>query len=205
MRDRVGMHHAARHVDLRTLRAATVTADGAVVPLPFLTIGTLTWPWEHAHRVLHEWRALTAGAIDAVSTARLVRPPRGRPTVAIEVALAGAPELVAGRLAPLRRLDPEFDTIRAGAPAALRPAVNHVPAGMAPITAHRRLGGLPAAAVDAFVAAAGPGSRSELLSAELHHLGGAYVLAGIGAAADPHGAERVRISLTEVERRLAPW
>jgi len=196
------MPDAVRRLDLRALRAATLTGDGAVVALPFLTIGSFTWSWEHAHRVLHEWRAWTADDPGAVGTVRLVRPVRGRPTVAIELALAGEAD---ARLAPLRRLGPELDTVRVGPPAAVRPAVNHVPVGMAPITAHRRLAGLPPAAVDAFAAAAGPGSRAELLSAELHHLGGAYVLAAIGAAADPDGAERVRIALADVERRLAAW
>ncbi len=195
------MHDAARQLDLRMLRAATLDGDGAVVPADFLTIGTLTWPVQHAHRVLHAWRDWTAAAAGATSSVRLVRPPRGRPTVAVDVTWTGDAAL----LEPLRRLAPELDTIRPGAPAALRPAVNHVPPGMAPLTAHRRLCGLPSAAVDAFAAGAGPEARAELLSAELHHLGGVYVLAAIGAAAGSDGAERVRIGLAALERRMAPW
>ena len=195
----------ATRLDLRTLRSAAVTDAGAVVPLPCLTIGTLSWPWEHAHRVLHEWREWTASAADLASTARLVRSPRGRATVAIELAVAGEPWRAAGGLAPLRaararaRHRPRRRA-RRPAPGGLPPS----PPGTSPVSAHRRLAALPPAAVDAFVAAAGPGSGSELLSAELHHLGGAYVLAAVGAAADadPDGAERVRIGLAALERRL---
>jgi hypothetical protein len=40
------MPSSARRLDLRTLRAASVTAGGAVVPVPQLTAGTLAWRWE---------------------------------------------------------------------------------------------------------------------------------------------------------------
>lgn len=62
------MPFAARHLDLRLLRAAAVTAAGVVEPLPHLTAGTLLWPWAHAHRVLHEWRLWLEGAGDVVNS-----------------------------------------------------------------------------------------------------------------------------------------
>ncbi|HTE63363.1 MAG TPA: hypothetical protein VK631_23610 [Solirubrobacteraceae bacterium] len=200
------MHPSARRLDLRTLRAAAVTESGAVVPLPFLTAGTLVWPWEHVHRVLHEWRLWIGGAGGVVtSSARVLRTPRRAPVVAIDVAIAGESDAAADRLAALRRLEPAADTVRIGPPTTLRPAIERVPAGMAPITAHLRLRELPALAIDAFTAAAGPDSRSELLAAELHHLGGAYALAAVGAARDAEEAVRVRIGLDDLVRRLAPW
>jgi hypothetical protein len=200
------MQPAARRLDLRTLRAAAVDESGAVVPLPFLTAGTLVWPWEHVHRVLHEWRAWIRGAGHVVaSSARVVREPCRAPVVAIDLAVAGDREAAAERLAALRRLEPAADTVCIGPPTTLRPAIDRVPAGMAPITAHVRLRELPAAAVDAFALAAGPGSRSELLAAELHHLGGAYALAAVGAARDAEQAVRVRIGLDDLVRRLEPW
>jgi hypothetical protein len=200
------MPSSARRLDLRTLRAAGLTDSGAVAPLPFLTAGTLTWPWEHAHRVLHEWRLWLDGAGDVVtSTARVLRTPGAPAVVAIEVAIAGEPDAARARLAALRRLEPASDTVRLGPPLTLRPAADRMPAGLAPITAHLRLRELPAAAVDAFAAAAGPDSRTELLVAELRHLGGVYALAALGAARDGEEAVRVRIGLDRLMGRLALW
>lgn len=200
------MPSSARRLDLSTLWTASVTEQGAVVPLPHLTAGTLTWPWQHAHSVLHEWRRWIDRSDGVVtSAARLLRAPGRRPIVAVELAVAGEPEVAGRRLEPLRRLEPEHDTVRLSSPAPLPPAVGLVPAGTQPITAHRRLRTLPAGAVDAFLAATGPASGSDLLAAELHHLGGTYALAAIGAAADPEEVERVRIGLDVLERRLAPW
>ncbi len=200
------MPSSARRLDLRTLRVAGLTGAGAVAPLPFLTAGTLTWPWEHAHRVLHEWRLWLDGAGDVVmSTARVLRAPPAPAVVAVEVAIAGEPDAARARLAALRRLEPATDTVRLGPPTTLRPAAGRVPPGLAPITGHLRLRELSAAAVDEFAAAAGPDSRTELLVAELHHLGGAYALAALGAARDGEEAVRVRIGLDRLMGRLAPW
>jgi hypothetical protein len=200
------MPFSARRLDLRTLRPAVVTAGGDVEPVSEVTAGTLLWPWMHAHRVLHEWQLWLEDAGGVVSSsAALLRPPRARPLVAVDLALASEPGAAAMRLAPLRRLAPDADTVRLSRPAALRPPLARVPAGTAPLTGHLRLRELPAAAVDAFVAAAGPGSGSELIAAELHHVGGAYTLAAIGAACGGEDAERVRIGLDQLVRRLAPW
>jgi hypothetical protein len=200
------MSSAADRLRLGALRAATLTDDGEVVPLPWLVAGTLTWPAGHAHRVLHAWRAWLADADQPVaSTARLLRPPRGAATVAVEVALPGGPHEAARRLAPLRALDPATDTVAIAGPELLRPALTAVPAGYEPFSAHLRLGALTAEGVDALLAAAGPGARTEVLSAELHHLAGTFALAAVAAAGDAEEAERVRIALAQLERRLAPW
>ena len=87
----------------------------------------------------------------------------------------------------------------------MRPALTAVPAGFEPFSAHLRLAALTADGVDALLAAAGPGSRTEVLSAELHHLAGTFALAAVAAAGDAEQAERVRIALAQLERRLAPW
>jgi hypothetical protein len=196
------MPPAARHLDLRTLRAAAVTGDGEVLPLPHLTAGTLTWPFPHAHRVLHEWRAWVETAEGVVrSGVRLARSPRGGAVVAVDVALAGD----AGSLDALRRLEPAIDSVRRVAPAAVALPPARLPAGTAALTARLRLRELPPAAVDAFAAAAGPGSGSELLSAELHRIGGGYAVVALGAARGEPDAERVRIALAQLRRRLAPW
>ena len=206
--------------DLDSLRAAI--GGGVVLPYALalapaqpLTAGTLSWPWEHAQRVLHEWRAWThAVAGDVTSVARLVRAPhlagvpaalRGRRLVAVDVAITAEPCVAAARLAALRRLDPQADTV---APVAAEELLaRQVPrAGAHAIGEHLLLRELPPAAVDAFIASAGPGSRTALVSAELRHLGDAeFAVAGIGVAGDPDEAERVRIGLGQLVRGLAPW
>jgi hypothetical protein len=68
--------------DLDALRAAigggvVLPCAIALTPAQALTAGTLMWPSEHAHRVLHEWRAwLRAASEEVTSVARLVRAPR---------------------------------------------------------------------------------------------------------------------------------
>jgi hypothetical protein len=196
----------AERLDLRTLRAAAVTADGTVVPLPSLVAGTLTWPWQHAHRVLHEWRTWVATAPGLVrSGVRLLQPPGRAAVVGIDLALAGERWGAARALTVLRRLEPAIDSVRIVAPAAVALAPARVPPGTVPISRQLRLAALPGEAVDAFAAAAGPGSASPLLAAELHRVGGGYGVAALGAARGEEEAERVRIALAQLERRLAPW
>ena len=185
----------------------------ALAPESPLTAGALMWPWEHAHRVLHCWRTWTSSpAEDVTSVARLVRAPhlagvapvlRGRAFVVVEVAIMGEPGI--GRLAPLRALEPEVDTV--GLVSARELRASSVPAaGAHTIGAHLLLRALPAPALDSFIAATGPGSGSELVSAELRHLGGdEFAVVGLGIAADSEHAERVRIGLGRLARRLAPW
>ena len=200
------MSSATDRLRLGALRAATLTDDGTVVPLPWLVAGTLTWPGADAQRVLHGWRSGLAAAGEAMaSTARMRRPPRGPATVSIEVALPGGVAGAHRALAPLRALDPAADSVTIAGPELLRPALTAVPAGHRPLTAHLRLDALPDAAVDAFLAAAGPTARTELLSAELHHLGGTFALAAVAAAADEEEAVRARIALEQLTWRMAPW
>ena len=200
------MSTAADRLRLGALRAATLSDDGEVVPLPWLAAGTLTWPAADAHRVLHAWRDGLADADAPVAaTGRLRRPPRSAATVSIEVALPGGTAAAHRALAPLRALGPANDSVTLAGPELLRPALTAVPAGHRPISAHLRLAALPPAAVDAFLAAAGPAARTELLSAELHHLDGTFALAAVAAASGADEAERVRVALGQLERRLAPW
>jgi len=204
--------------DLDGLRAAigsgvVLPYSLALAPAPLLSAGALMWPWEHAHRVLHRWRTWTrTAAEDVTSVARLVRAPhlagvapslRGRAFVAVEVAIVGEPGVA--RLAPLRRLEPEIDTV--GLVSAKELLARQLPAeGTRTIGEHMLLRELPAPALDTFIAATGPGSGSELVAAELRHLGGEeFAVVGLGVAADAEQAERVRIGLGQLARRLAPW
>ena len=84
------------------------------------------------------------------------------------------------------------------------------------------LGELTDAAVDAFVAAAGPGSGSALLMAELRHLGGAlarepeghgalarfageYIVFGAGIPVTPEIAAAIHAGLAALGDALEPW
>lgn len=194
------MRSTTRTLDPRALRAATVAARGGVIaPLGSLTAGTLTWPAEHAHRVLHEWRLWAQETPGIVRTsARIVRAPGRAPVVAVDVAVS------ADVLAPLRRLEPAREVVGA-APAAAIALPAPVAPRLRPITRGARLRALPGAAVDALVRAAGPESRSELLVVELARTGGAWTVAATGPGRDPEQAERVRIALERLDRALAAW
>jgi hypothetical protein len=196
----------AERLDLRSLRAAALAPDGSVVALPSLVAGTLTWPWPHAHRILHEWRAWAAATDGIVRTGvRLLQRPGGPAAVAVDLALAGEPWGAGRALATLRRLEPAIDSVRLVPPAGVAPAPARVPPGTVAIATQLRLAALPAAAVDALAAAAGPGSASPLLAVELHRLGGGHVVTALGAARGEEDGERVRVALAQLECRLAPW
>jgi hypothetical protein len=194
---------SAERLDLSALRAAAVDGDGSIVPLPSLVAGTLTWPWPHAHRVLHAWRdwAEETGGIVRTSV-RLARPVRGQAVVAVDVALAGEPWGASGALSALRRLRPAIDSVRPVAPAAVWLRSPRAPAGTTPLRADLLLRELPPEAVDAFAAAT---ADAELLSAALHRVGGGYAVSALGAARGLDEEERVRTGLAQLRRRLAPW
>jgi hypothetical protein len=213
------------HLD--ALQAIFVRASGAgspspdegvgrsLFPQPFLTAGGLMWPWHQAHRVLHEWAQWTREAPDDVtSVGRLVRLPylpsvplelRGRSLVVVEVAIPREPWVAAGRLAALRRLEPEIDTIGVVGPGALHPLHTEVEVEAPAVAGHMALAGLPGAAIDAFVAIAGPGSGSNLLSASLRHLGPAYGMAAAGIAAGEDDETGLEVRLALLASRLAPF
>jgi len=84
------------------------------------------------------------------------------------------------------------------------------------------LDALPAEAVDALIASAGPGSGSQLVSAELRHLGGAlrrpaadpgalgtldaaFALVATGMVPQPPAAHAMRARIGQVKEALAPW
>ena len=154
-----------------------------LVPVPELHAGTLFFPWERSAEVLHAWHAWTAQAPEAAtSVGRMISLPplpelpeelRGRSFATIEVALLGTEAEAAELLAPLRALGPEIDTVAPMAPAGLS-RMHMDPAAPLPYrSTHLLLGELPPAAIDAWVAAAGPDSGTALTAVELRHLGGA--------------------------------
>src|SRR6201990_3267067 len=94
------------------------------------------------------------------------------------------------RVEPLRALQPVLDTIAMVPPADLA-GLHMDPLDPLPYLAESQLlARLDEAGIDAFVAAAGPGSGSALTSAEIRHLGGALARpeAGQGALGTMDGA-----------------
>ena len=165
----------------------------ALHPVPDLYAGAMFWPIERSSEVLHAWREWTQTAPDAVtSAARILRLPpipdipellRGRAFVTIDAAVLGSRAFGAEVVQALRDLGPEIDTFDVVEPVALSRLhmdPEHPVPGMAE---HRLLAELPAEAIDAFVAAAGPGSGSAMLAAEIRHLGGALGVARPGSGA----------------------
>jgi hypothetical protein len=140
----------------------------------------------------------------------------------IDGAVLADDEVAAAILAPLRALRPEIDTFtRVPSDALVR--LHMDPEGPTPgVSATSMLAELPPAAIDAFIEAAGPGSGSVLLAAELRQLGGAlgrpaegagalpsldgeFVLFGVAIAPEPGLA---RIGHQHAERlvsALEPW
>jgi FAD/FMN-containing dehydrogenase len=204
----------------------------ALYPVPELYAGAMFWPWERASEVLHAWREWSAAAPDAATTsARILKVPplpeipeplRGRAFVTIDGAVLASDDEAAEILAPLRALGPEIDTFATVPAAALSYIHNDPEEPMPALSAHRLLGELTAEAVDAFVAAAGPGSDSPLLMAELRHLGGAlatsapghgalgrmdgaYLLFAVGVAASPEMVAALEPALPAFVDAMAPW
>ena len=202
-------------------------------PIREVYAGALFWPIDAAADVLHAWRQWTSTVPEEItSVGRLLRfPPlpglpehlRGRSFAVVEAACLSCTERAAAELlAPLRVLRPAADTFRP-MPVAELGALHMDPEEPMPGFGDEMLvGALPAAGIDAFVAAAGPGSDSLLLSAELRQLGGmlapgpteygavstldaAFALYGVGITPDARAAAAVRSSVDTLHAAMAPW
>jgi hypothetical protein len=202
-------------------------------PLAEVYAGMMFWPWERGAEVLKAWAEWTRTAPDEITTsARLMQIPplpdipeflRGRQLVVIDGAYAGDEAGGAALLQPLRDLGPEMDTFAMIPPVALS-RIHMDPEGPTPGVGGggQMLGALTDEAIDAFVAAAGPGSGSALLLAELRHLGGAlgrtgdhhgaldrlagdYIVFCAGIPATPELAAAIPVHLAAVIDALAPW
>jgi hypothetical protein len=110
-------------------------------------------------------------------------PMRGRQFVIVHAYSLGTEAEGIERLAPLRALGPEIDTVAMVPPVELSEMHMDPPDPLPYFGEHLVLGELPATAIDDFVAAAGPGSGSTLDSVEIRHAGGA-----LGRGGEGHGA-----------------
>lgn len=203
-----------------------------LVPVAAPYAGMLVWDWTQAERVLRAWAAWAKTAPDTATTvARLFQAPdlawlpdgvRGRRVVVIDGTVVGPADEAARLLAPLRGLHPEIDTFDVVPAASL--ARLHLEAEE-PTAAHADstlLDDLTDGAIEALVAAAGPGSGSRLLFVEVRQLGGAlarpsprggaldhvdgsFLVLGVGVDDDPARWSDLRDDADRVVRALAPW
>jgi FAD/FMN-containing dehydrogenase len=161
--------------------------------IPEVYAGVLFFPWERSSEVLHAWLDWTRTVPEELtSVGRLLQfppleelPPqlRGGRFAVVEAVYIGSEQDGAELMAPLRALGAPMDTFAMVPPAGI--AELHMdPPEPVPYTGEgMMIDGLDAVAIERFVRAAGPGSDSPLVSAEIRHLGGA-----IGRTGAHHGA-----------------
>ncbi len=162
-------------------------------PAQQIYAGALLFGFERASDVLHAWREWCATTPDELtSTAKLLQLPpleeipeplRGGSFAVVTAAFLGSKADGAALLEPLRALGPQIDTFAMVEPAALSYLAMDPEDPMPFSSGSQLLGELPREGIDAFVAAAGPGSGSTLGAAELRQLGGA-----LARSHDDHGA-----------------
>ncbi len=212
--------------------AAVTTLEFRLYPIAEVYAGMLLWPWERAREVLGAWQELTRIAPDELmSVGRLLQVPplpqipeflRGGQFVVVEVAHLGDPADADRLLAGLRHLVPAMDTL-AMIPAPQLPELHMDPPGPMPGDGDGfLLDTLDAGALDALVAAAGPGSGAPLVCVVLRHLGGAlarpddahgalatldgeFALFGIGVPMGPGALDAIRAQFGRLRDGLEPW
>jgi FAD/FMN-containing dehydrogenase len=164
-----------------------------VFPLETVVAGFLAWDWTAVERVLPCWVDWCSEAPDEATTAfRLLGVPDvewvpaellGRRLAVIDGAVLGADEQAEKVLGPLRALTPEIDTVER-VPAASLVRLHLEPEGPTPgYASSMLLADLPAAAIDAVIAAAGPQSGTRLTVTELRQLGGSLARPAEGGGA----------------------
>jgi FAD/FMN-containing dehydrogenase len=161
--------------------------------IPEVYAGVLFFPWERSSEVLHAWRTWTQTLPDEVtSVGRILQfppipeipePLRGGKFAVVEAVVLGTEDEGRDLLHPLRELAPAMDTFAVVPPVGIAELHMDPPQPVPSTGDAMMLGELSEAVLDDFVAAAGPGSGSPLISAEIRHVGGA-----LGRAAEHHGA-----------------
>jgi len=201
-------------------------------PVGALYAGDLFFPIARTAEVLHAWSAWTATVPDEVtSMTHLLRfpplpelpgPLRGQAFAVIEAAYLGDAASGADLIAPLRTLGPDRDTF-AMIPAAALGDLNMDPGQPVATRGDATLvADLPAAAIDALAAVAGPDAGTALASVEVRHLGGAlarpaagggaqpsleasHMIFAAGFAPTPDAAAAAAAQAQAVKDALAPW
>jgi FAD/FMN-containing dehydrogenase len=164
-------------------------------PVRELYAGVLFFPIQRSAEVLHTWRAWTSTIPDEVtSIGRIMRfpplpevpePLRGQAFALVEAAYLGDEGTGTDLIRPLRALGPELDTF-AMVPAPALQQLHMDPPRPVPAEGDGEfLADLPAAAIDALLDVAGPGTDTPLTSIEFRHLGGALARPAPGGGAQP--------------------
>jgi FAD/FMN-containing dehydrogenase len=200
--------------------------------LPTVYAGAAFFPIERASEVLHAWRELTLSVDDrTTSIGRILRVPpfpeipepfRGRPFAMVEVIHIGDQRSGDEVVKAIRDLGPEIDTYGTIPTEALI-HLHMDPPGPVPGNGehHVAMSALAPEAVDAFVAANGAESGSEILTAEIRHLGGAiarpdaangaahidaeYISFAASMAATPEMAVKAEQDLAGMDAAMEPF
>jgi FAD/FMN-containing dehydrogenase len=210
-----------------------VTAiEFAVYPVEELYAGTMFFPFERSAEVLHTWARMLGRLPDELMTwASLMHMPdvpwvpehaRGGSFAVVSGAFLGEAQEGRRLLRPIRDLGPAVDTFAMVPPAALGELAMDPPEPLPFHLAHRNLGGVTAAAVDAILATTGPGSGAPVAMVQLRLRGGALsrvapgagaratlpgevCLVALGVTPDAESARPVHAALAELERAVLPW
>ena len=201
-------------------------------PVESVYAGMMFWPWERGDEVLGRWAEWTREVPDEVtSMGRLLQIPdmpeapdflRGKQIAIINAAYLGDEDEGRRIFAPLRELGPEMDLFGTMPPVGLSGLHGDPEDGMPVESDTTILDELPREAISRMVEAAGPGSGSALLMAELRHLGGAagrsgeghgaldrldgeYVMFTGGLALDDAMRAKVRTDARRLKAALAPY
>jgi UDP-N-acetylenolpyruvoylglucosamine reductase len=201
-------------------------------PIREVYAGVLFFPIERASEVLHAWREWVEDVPEEMtSVGRIIQVPpipdlpewlRGRSFVIVETIYLGDEAEGAALAEPLRKLGPEVDTVGLIPVTALSELHMDPPQPVPGIGDGMLLSAVPAEAIDALVAVAGPGSGSPLVSVELRHLGGAvgrsspehgaldrldgrFLMFAVGIPTDAEVARAVETHVGLVQVTLAPW
>jgi FAD/FMN-containing dehydrogenase len=200
--------------------------------LPTVYAGAAFFPIERASEVLHAWRELTISADDrTTSIGRILRVPpfpeipepfRGKPFAMVEVIHIGDQSSGDAVVKAIRDLGPAIDTYGIIPTEALI-HLHMDPPGPVPGNGehHVAMSALAPEAVDAFVAANGAESGSEILTAEIRHLGGAiarpdgangaahidaeYISFAASMAATPEMAVKAEHDLAAMDAAMEPF
>lgn len=167
--------------------AFAVVTEMTVELLPLTEVygGTIVYPGAAASAVLHRWRSWVLDQPDQMCTSLAVmrfpdapfvpEPLRGQCVVTLRVAYVGTAQEGARLLAPMRAVAPALEDAVDVLPWTASASIHRDPTDPLP-AAHRgsTLRELPAEAVDALLAVAGPTADLPLVMVELRHLGGAF-------------------------------
>jgi UDP-N-acetylenolpyruvoylglucosamine reductase len=214
--------------------AVVLSLELELFPAPTLYAGDLFFPFERAAEVLHAWREWIRDVPEELTSLgtflqfpplpQIPEPLRARSFVVIEAAFLGNESDGRQLFEPLRELGAEIDTLATIRPSDLDALHMDPPEPVPAIGDGLMLSDLSPETIDAYLAAAGPGSESPLLATEIRHLGGAAGAArpGVGEGAlvslpapfhvyslgigpTPQADDAVRRRLELVRDHLAPW